>query len=51
MPLVIVLTFYPYQMLLGFSALRAIGRLITRSTSWEKTLHVNAHRETLAPTI
>jgi glycosyltransferase XagB len=45
MPLVIFLTFYPYQMLLGFSALRAIGRLITRNASWEKTLHLNAHRE------
>lgn len=45
MPIVILFTFYPYQILLGFSALRAIGRLLTRSHSWEKTMHVNAHRE------
>lgn len=51
MPIVILLTFYPYQILLGFSAVRAIGRLITRTHSWEKTLHLNAHRERVAPSV
>lgn len=45
MPFVILVTFYPYQILLGYSALRAIVRLLTKSYSWEKTLHLNAHRE------
>jgi hypothetical protein len=45
MPLIILVTFYPYQILLGFSAIRAIGRLLINSHGWEKTLHVNAHRE------
>ena len=37
--------FYPYQIILGLSALRAVVRLLNGNLAWEKTLHTNAHRE------
>ncbi|GAB5492784.1 MAG: hypothetical protein Phog2KO_29990 [Phototrophicaceae bacterium] len=37
--------FYPYQLMLSFSALRAIGRFLTNQSSWEKTTHSNLHRQ------
>lgn len=44
MPLHIILTFYPYQLSLGYASFRALYRMITRQANWEKTLHHNAHR-------
>ncbi len=44
-PFVLALSYYPYQILLGISSLRAVYRLIAGNTSWEKTLHINAHRQ------
>jgi glycosyltransferase XagB len=41
----ILVTFFPYQLLLIMSSLRAIYRFSTNLNSWEKTLHINAHRE------
>ena len=40
----LLLTFYPYQILLGFSSFRAAFRLISKNNIWEKTAHINAHR-------
>ena len=45
-PLKVVLTFLPYQCLLGVSSIRALYRTLRRNTAWEKTAHFNAHRET-----
>lgn len=42
--LTIVLTFVPYQMVLAFSALRAVLRHTQQKTNWEKTTHLNLHR-------
>jgi glycosyltransferase XagB len=41
-------SFYPFQVLLGISALRAVWREIQGMNTWEKTKHVNAHRGTTA---
>lgn len=41
----IILFFYPFQILLGLSAFRAVLRIILGKKSWEKTMHVNAHRK------
>jgi glycosyltransferase XagB len=47
---ILVLMFYPYTVLLAFSALRALYRNYTRVTTWEKTEHLNQHRaHRLAP--
>jgi glycosyltransferase XagB len=40
----LILTFIPYQILLGVSAIRGAWREISGNTVWEKTEHVNAHR-------
>ncbi|MGL4758267.1 MAG: glycosyltransferase [Patescibacteria group bacterium] len=37
--------FIPYQLVLTFSIFRALFRTIKLETSWEKTLHINQHRE------
>lgn len=44
MPLKILVTFLPFQILLGVSAIRALYREFTHQNAWEKTRHVNAHR-------
>lgn len=41
----VFITYYPYQMLLAFSSIRAINRIVFKDYSWEKTLHINAHRK------
>ncbi len=46
LPIVLILTYLPYQLLLLLSALRAVFRFILRNNLWEKTAHVNAHRKT-----
>lgn len=40
-----ILYFYPYNLLLGFAAMRAMFRFITRQSAWEKTTHANLHRQ------
>lgn len=40
----LLLTFYPYQVLLGFGAMRAVYRELSGVNTWEKTKHINAHR-------
>lgn len=43
LPLIII-SFYPYTMLLAFAGLRAMYRNLKNNTSWEKTEHLNNHR-------
>jgi glycosyltransferase XagB len=43
-----LLAFYPFQVLLGISALRAVFRHFKGINNWEKTKHVNAHRGAVA---
>jgi glycosyltransferase XagB len=38
------LTWLPYQLVLAYSALRALRRQLTGVGNWEKTAHVGAHR-------
>jgi cellulose synthase/poly-beta-1,6-N-acetylglucosamine synthase-like glycosyltransferase len=38
----------PYQLVLSFAAIRATVREVRGDQSWEKTEHVNAHREELS---
>jgi glycosyltransferase XagB len=45
LPLRIFLGFFAYTAVLAFSAIRAIYRVILNLNVWEKTLHLNAHRE------
>ena len=45
MPLKVVLTFIPYQLLLIISASRAVLHQLRGLNLWEKTVHVNAHRQ------
>lgn len=40
----VIAFFYPYQLVLGIAAVRAVFHLFTKSLLWEKTLHINAHR-------
>jgi cellulose synthase/poly-beta-1,6-N-acetylglucosamine synthase-like glycosyltransferase len=42
--IVMIITFFPYQILQGLSALRAIERELFRKSDWEKTTHIGAHR-------
>jgi len=44
-PFKILATFIPYQLTLGLSAVRAVYREINHKNGWEKTEHINAHRE------
>lgn len=44
MTLKVLLTFYPYQLILIISAFRALYRVIFSHNGWDKTLHINAHR-------
>ena len=36
--------FFPYQWLLAYSAIRAVGRQMRHVNTWEKTTHTGAHR-------
>ncbi|OGK36763.1 hypothetical protein A3F03_03645 [Candidatus Roizmanbacteria bacterium RIFCSPHIGHO2_12_FULL_41_11] len=40
----IIITFYPFQLLLMISSFRALYRVIFSQNAWDKTLHTNAHR-------
>ncbi|MBV9614154.1 MAG: glycosyltransferase [Ktedonobacteraceae bacterium] len=48
-----ILTFLPFQWLLGISALRGVYRELRKQNNWEKTVHIGAHRQnkTLAPVL
>jgi cellulose synthase/poly-beta-1,6-N-acetylglucosamine synthase-like glycosyltransferase len=39
------ISWFPYQLILAYSALRAARRLLLGENNWEKTAHVGAHRE------
>jgi len=43
--LALLVTFLPYQVLLGVSALRAVARVLKRQHNWEKTEHTGQHRD------
>ncbi len=45
MPIKVLLTFYPFQLMLIFSSFRACYRILASKNAWEKTLHTNAHRK------
>jgi cellulose synthase/poly-beta-1,6-N-acetylglucosamine synthase-like glycosyltransferase len=44
-----ILAFFPYQVLLGIGAMRAVWRSIHGATNWEKTAHIGQHRGNVAP--
>ena len=44
-----VLAFFPYQILLGIGAMRAVFRAFQGATNWEKTAHIGQHRGNVAP--
>jgi glycosyltransferase XagB len=44
-PVVMALTYLPYQWLLSYAALRATVRELKGVNNWEKTKHVGAHRQ------
>jgi len=48
-PFVMALTYLPYQWLLSYAALRATFRELKGVNNWEKTKHVGAHRQAVAP--
>ncbi len=39
-----ILAFFPYQILLGIGAMRAVWRTIQGANNWEKTAHIGQHR-------
>ncbi len=45
-PFRLIISFLPYQALLGYAALRAVWRQLRGMNSWEKTVHIGAHRTT-----
>lgn len=45
MPLKVMLSFYPYQLLLMISSFRAGYRMLINQIGWEKTAHTNIHRQ------
>ena len=44
-PLMTIVTFIPYQLILTWASIRAAYRELTNQTNWEKTIHTNAHRK------
>jgi len=40
-----IIGYLPYQIVIGFCAVRALTRSITGNYKWEKTTHLNIHRE------
>jgi glycosyltransferase XagB len=41
------LAWFPYQVVVSYAALRAVGRQLKGVSDWEKTQHIGAHREYL----
>lgn len=50
-PLVMALTFLPYQWIIGISSVRSVLRELSGKKDWEKTFHRGAHRAPLAHTL
>ena len=48
-PLVMAISYLPYQWLLSYAALRATVRELKGVNNWEKTKHVGAHRQEASP--
>lgn len=48
-PLVMAITFLPFQWLLGISSIRALTREALGHKNWEKTFHPGAHRQAREP--
>lgn len=44
----LVIAFFPYQILLGIGAIRAVYRYLKGASNWEKTAHVGQHRGNVA---
>jgi glycosyltransferase XagB len=42
--LILVLTFFPYQLILGIGTCRAVYRYMRGASNWEKTAHIGQHR-------
>lgn len=42
----VLTTYYPYQVMLSFSSIRAVYRIFKNQNTWEKTTHQNTHRQT-----
>lgn len=51
MPVKIVVTFFPYQLVMGICSVRALWRNLMKNNTWEKTKHINAHRQEEEETI
>jgi len=47
-PVVLLLTYIPYQWMLCLAALRAVWRQLRGINTWEKTTHTGAHRRSTA---
>jgi cellulose synthase/poly-beta-1,6-N-acetylglucosamine synthase-like glycosyltransferase len=45
MPLKVMASFYPYQLLLMIASFRAAYRMLANQIGWEKTAHTNLHRQ------
>jgi cellulose synthase/poly-beta-1,6-N-acetylglucosamine synthase-like glycosyltransferase len=43
---IMIAAFFPYQILLGIGAVRAVYRHIKGARNWEKTAHIGQHRQT-----
>lgn len=41
----LLIFYYPYQFLISLAFLRAVKRLLASEFGWEKTVHLNLHRE------
>ncbi len=44
LPFKVLLTYFPYMAILNLSAIRALFRALFSVNSWEKTTHLNSHR-------
>jgi len=40
----IIISFFPYQIILATSSFRGLAHLLLGKNTWEKTTHINAHR-------
>lgn len=40
----LLIAFFPYQLLLGIGAIRAVYRFVKGASNWEKTAHIGQHR-------
>ncbi len=49
MPVMLFISYYPYQIMLAVSAIRGLYRVTLGQNNWEKTAHTNAHRPAQSP--